>query len=144
MARKRRKSSPSHSRNNPSLRVVARRDTFPIANRRLPRLIALSGEDHRRFHPMRENRPLKRLDGSPAFLRLRLRTFRNLKRVRNLALRPRRRSMDRLQVELAIPRDAVICARRRVRKSVLFAKRKAGRGGQRPPRRNFNSQIVCR
>lgn len=44
-----------------------------------------------------------------------------------------------------IPRPIAICIRRKERKEVLFAKRKAGRGGSRkPPRRSFWSGVSCK
>ena len=56
---------------------------------------------------------------------------------------PQRFRVPALHVRYVVPRDAVICARRKIRKEVIFAKGKAGRGGQRRPRRNDYSNVVC-
>lgn len=37
-----------------------------------------------------------------------------------------------------------VCARRRTRKEVMHATRKAGRGGQKRPRRNWLSDVSCK
>ncbi len=44
---------------------------------------------------------------------------------------------------LSIPRSAIICARRKIRKEVIFAKNKGGSGNRRP-KFNENSQLHCR
>lgn len=41
------------------------------------------------------------------------------------------------------PSRVVLCLRRSIRKSVLHALKKTGRGGQRKPRYNLNSTIRC-
>lgn len=136
MARKRRYSSPSSTR-----RVIHN------ANRRLPRPDLLSrsfivqsvGEDFRRFHPNANRRRLRTLGG--AFVRARAvvgtEPFRS--RVSGAS-----RFLSPWSVRHVFPRDAVVCVRRKIRKEVIFATGKAGRGGQRRPRRNENSDVVCR
>lgn len=42
------------------------------------------------------------------------------------------------------PARVVVCVRRQQRKEVMFAKKKAGRGGQRRPRFNWWSRVTCR
>lgn len=42
-----------------------------------------------------------------------------------------------------IPNQVMICVRRKTRKEVMHAKRHAGKGGHRKPRRNFWSRISC-
>ena len=42
-----------------------------------------------------------------------------------------------------IPRSAIICARRKIRKEVIFAKNKQGSGNSRP-RYNENSKLYCK
>lgn len=46
-------------------------------------------------------------------------------------------------LSFSVPNKVLICVRRKQRKEVLFAKRKAGRGGQKRPRRNWYSEISC-
>jgi hypothetical protein len=115
---------------------TSRRD-YTIANRRLPRLIPIlikqSGEDFRRFHPERSLRPLRSLSGRP----IRPRPTVTYKKIKTY-------SPKLMMGSYKIPQDAVICAKRNVRKSVLFAKNKAGRAGQKTPRFNENSQLQCR
>lgn len=41
------------------------------------------------------------------------------------------------------PENVMVCVRRKIRKGVLHAFNKTGRGGQRRPRRNSNSDIRC-
>lgn len=48
------------------------------------------------------------------------------------------------RVRFAEASRVVICVRRKRRKEVLFARRKAGRRGQRRPRRNLWSDVQCR
>lgn len=50
----------------------------------------------------------------------------------------------RQRLGFSIPRRLEVCIRRKVRKEVIFAKRKAGKGGQRKPIRNFWSAISCK
>lgn len=47
-------------------------------------------------------------------------------------------------LSFAAPDKVLVCVRRRRRKEVLFAKNKAGKRGQRKPRRNYWSSISCR
>jgi len=42
-----------------------------------------------------------------------------------------------------VPENVIICARRKIRKQVMHAFNNSGRGGQRKPRRNNNSDIRC-
>lgn len=75
-------------------------------------------------------------------------TFRGWSRLRILQdpvkpLRIRKRLFSH-QVQFADPRSTLICVRRSQRREVLFAKKRAGRGGMRRPRRNQFSSIVCR
>lgn len=41
------------------------------------------------------------------------------------------------------PDNVVTCVRRKVRKKMMFVFNKAGKAGQRKPRRNFNSDVRC-
>lgn len=58
-------------------------------------------------------------------------------------LYPRVRPLHR--VARVLPREAVVCVRRSVRREVMFATGRGGRrGSQRPHRRNETSAIHCR
>lgn len=49
-----------------------------------------------------------------------------------------------ISVGFQAPKQVAICVRRKVRKEVIFAKGKAGRGvRRRPPTRNFYSEVIC-
>lgn len=47
------------------------------------------------------------------------------------------------QVRVATPKRAFLCARRQIRREVLFAHGRGGRGN-RPPRYNQQSKVICR
>jgi len=47
------------------------------------------------------------------------------------------------QIAFHAPEKVVICVRRKRRKEVIFALNKAGKGGQRRPRRTHNSGVQC-
>lgn len=47
-------------------------------------------------------------------------------------------------VKFEDPRGVLVCVRRHRRREVLFATKKAGRGGMKKPRRNLFSNISCR
>lgn len=46
-------------------------------------------------------------------------------------------------VAFQAPHDVLICVRRKQRKEVLHATKKAGKSGQKRPRRNYYSEILC-
>lgn len=46
-------------------------------------------------------------------------------------------------VSFKAPENVMVCVRRKIRKEVIFAKRKAGKVGQKRPRRSFYSSIHC-
>lgn len=48
------------------------------------------------------------------------------------------------KIGFADPLNVAVCVRRKQRREVLFAKHKAGRRGQRRPKRNWFSNIKCR
>lgn len=124
-----------------------RDNSYPITRTPLPRryLPSLSViEDMRTHHPRPRLRTLRSIHASPIFSRTRVGLFsRNLSISRNRRERARLRRLS-FDIHRTLPLDAVICAKRHVRAEVLFAKNKAGRGGQRRPRRNENSEIICR
>lgn len=53
------------------------------------------------------------------------------------------RSQVPSQLTFQAPADTVVCIRRRRRKEVLFAKNKAGKRGQKRPRRTAWSDVKC-
>lgn len=135
----------SKSSNGTVLRTVPARRVFSH-NTNLPlprRLFALSFTpitDYRRFHPHGINRSYRSVDGRRVTPRY------SVQRTRYRAptvRRPFPLFADIRDVPV-LPRSAVICARRRSRKEVMFATGNAGRRGQRKPHRNENSNLRCR
>lgn len=101
-----------------------------------PRLTALQAlEDRRRWHPERAFRPAL--------------SFRE-KRPRIVARDVRRSNQwtDRTlpsRLHFALPKSVAICIRRKERREVIFAKRKAGKGSRARRRlRNWFSNIICK
>lgn len=87
-------------------------------------------EDRREYHPEKKYRPVRQLSGHP---------------VKSHVIKPAKfKSQLPFGLNFAVPKDTVVCIRRKRRKEVLFAKGKAG-GSQkrRHPRRNLNSKIGC-
>lgn len=144
-----RRSRSSRSRIN-NFRETRRDVSIPSLNypsrrlpRLLPRLVAASGEDHRVHLPKNAIRRLRNLAAVPVRPRVRFRSLpRNAKAYRDVYLGGLRSKS--LSFDFVLPRDAVVCARRKIRREVIFAKGKAGRGGQRKPRFNERSKLVCR
>lgn len=104
---------------------------------RLPRPVVAAAprdlrrvEDRRRFHPAKSLRSPRGVHGGPA--RLTART------------EPSRPGRLPYAVNFLVPKKTVVCIRRQRRKEVLFAKRKAGKRGQRRSRRNFFSEVRCK
>lgn len=129
MAKKRGFSSSSKSR----------RDAVVITNRRLPTLPYVSVpptdvssllreiEDRRNFHPAGPQRDARSFALSS----------------HSLSASPSKRRDVPRGVSFAVPDEVLICVRRRQRKEVLHALDKTGRAGQKPPRRNYYSDIHC-
>lgn len=114
------------------------RDGSTIASRRLPLWTSTPVnlslfQDLRSFHPAGPSRPLF--------------TFRpNAARVVAKAPAPSRSGRMRFShpgLSFAAPDSVLVCVRRSRRKEVLFAKNKAGKRGQKRPRRNYWSSISC-
>lgn len=116
-------------------------DAFDIANRRLLSPLApldplVELEDNRTFHPSGSSR-------APRFaVRLSARDRQPSPRQRQVGYRPR--SQTKAVIAFEQPDQVVLCVRRKERREVLFAKRRHGRGGRRPRRRTWKSQISCR
>lgn len=96
-------------------------------------------EDRRRYHPHGFNRSYRALDGRRLVPRHRIRSTRYVlpNDVRAFPILADLRSYREL------PRDAVICARRRIRREVILALGYGGRRGQRKPRFNPDSDVRC-
>ncbi|AXL14960.1 hypothetical protein [Microviridae sp.] len=111
--------------------------TLPFTNRRLPvrslrRQQLRLMPDLRRYNPSR--RSLVGLDGAAIKI-----SYRD---------NPVRRKVDtrtHMGVLASIPKQTAVCVRRKIRKEVIFAKGKAGKGTrQKKPRFNQNSKLICR
>jgi len=87
-------------------------------------------EDRRFWHPLGQRRPAQ--------------SFRNV----NHSLKiPSGRSTSKYPlhtVGFVNPENVAVCVRRKIRKEVLFAKRKTGKRGQKKPRFNWFSKVSCR
>lgn len=101
-------------------------------------------EDRRLFHFQGPDAPALDIDGRPA--RVTVRNRNRPKRHKPQAYRfgPKVHSQTKGIITFEAPDRVAVCIRRKRRKEVLFAKRKAGRGGNRPPRRTWLSKISCR
>lgn len=121
-----------------------------IANRRLPFALSPSRpfglrtfEDRRTFDFNGPYRPALRFSGVPASLT----THRALTRRARI---PRKKNFSGLRPEdgrsLVAFRDpdrVLICARRRQRREVMFARRKTGKRGQKRPKFSWFSKVSC-
>lgn len=145
----------SKSKSRRTRRVVS----YSNANLRLPGpalVVSFGVPDRRFYHPLGKRAPLGVTLGSAA--NIVSRPVRRSIRVSSTARRARSRSSVRYvspytsrnsfitpsTIAFEAPSRVVLCVRRSVRKEVMFASGKAGRRGQRPPRRNQFSDISCR
>lgn len=98
-------------------------------------------EDRRDYHPLNDARPARFMTGGSSHLTVKDRSY-----GRQVYRDPfSGRSGTKAVVAFRSPDATVLCVRRKVRKEVLHAKRKAGRGGpQRRHRRNWFSKVSCR
>lgn len=120
----------------------AGRDHSSIARRSLPRLTPYRlvspapltlYQDLRTYHP---EGPFRPLFSSP----------RPAARIVGKALKSSRTRWGEGPhpgLTFAAPNKVLLCVRRKRRKEVMFAKNKAGKRGQRKPRRNYWSSISC-
>lgn len=85
-------------------------------------------EDLRRYHPEGKPRSLVDIAG------------------RKHGLKSARRTdpFDAFRIAFQRPERLLVCIRRHVRKEVMFAKKHAGKSGQRKPRRTYYSSISCK
>lgn len=150
--------SPSRTRDATSHRSQsgARDNLSHLSN---PYNISSAAEDYRRIHGL--DRRLYRPDEStrppthrtPLASRVILQVIKIRKRKRQFHARLPWRKYNpeyqakkqiRLRLGFNIPRRLETCARRAIRKEVIFATKKAGKSGQKKPIRNFWSAISCR
>ena len=90
-------------------------------------------EDKRRIpHEYKHERIPRNIDGTAARYG---RAEEIQRRLRGLSVQMRPRFFD--------PEKVVVCLRRSIRKRIMFALQKAGRGGQKRPRWNEDSYIRC-
>lgn len=130
------------------------RDTNIISNRRLPLSYSnifssnsirfpklIQFEDRRLFNPEGIYAPARSFSKPRHKLVLSV-----VDRFRGASKVARRRLDFRLLSPLSFeaPKKVLICVRRKQRKEVLHALRKAGKFGQRRPRRSYYSDISCR
>lgn len=97
-------------------------------------------DDRRRFHPLREDRPAVRFDSRPVRLEVRSPVY-----VKRRQL-PFVSSPVPVGIGFQAPFNVLICARRRVRRAVMFAKLLAGKrgvGAGKPRRLTEFSFISC-
>lgn len=132
-----------------------RRDLInnPIANQRLPFTIRSQStpfsfrftnfEDRRRFHFDGSYRPALRFSGVPARYSVGPTSTRRSGQSQKKfsGLRP---EGGRTVLAFRDSGRVLICARRKMRREVLFARRKTGRVGQKRPRYSWYSAISCR
>lgn len=99
-------------------------------------------DDRRQFHPEGAFRSPRGFYTGDARSKISQRAYRSaadpIRRHRYLM------SLGAEQQAFTVPSRLMVCVRRKVRREVLHAKREAGRGGMRRPRRNFLSSISCR
>ena len=112
----------------------------PVVLSPIPSLPLTEFEDRRKYHPLGPMRGAVSFSGAQHGLRLVDRPQRD----RFAGLR-KFASQTKATIGFDAPLHTLVCVRRRRRKEVLFAKRKAGRAGARSrrPRRNWFSQIHC-
>lgn len=99
----------------------------------LPDLVR-SLEDRRTFHPLQDYRPARALSMHSAEVVISRRTHPHAQR---------NATLPRDHFSFRVPAKVAICAKRQIRKEVLFAKRltRKGAGGSR--RRNYYSDVGC-
>lgn len=140
------KQKTNSTKNNNSIR----RDALAIANRRLPyvkKMVFVTLSDRRSFHPDPQNRPLIDKMGK----RL---SIRRLSRLSSVL--PRNRAVN-LSLPSGlypyafgfserdyIPKQSLVCIRRKQRREIIFALGKGGASRQKRPRFNSTSTLTCR
>lgn len=118
----------------------------PQTTRSIPDVPLAQIEDRRLFHPLRQYRPPRRLDGTTARIGVADRRPSRQQVKRSFATKQHHaiRSQTKGFLTFQEPANVVVCVRRQRRKEVLFATGGAGKRSKRPPRRNAFSSISCR
>lgn len=145
-----RRSRDKREDNSPSLMPALLRPTAPSVSP-LPspaRTILQEIEDRRTYHPLGDARPARFSTGGPSRISVKDRSYNGRYRYAD----PHRTSKNihlnsgtKAPLSFASPDATIVCVRRKTRKEVLFAKRRAGRGGkQRRHRRTLYSGVQCK
>lgn len=122
----------------------SRRDTYTrITRRSLPRRNYTAIQDYRRFHPDGSHQPFRDTYGGTLTPRRRVYTTHSTPLFQGRGRRPVFTPVQNINSSVHLPKRAIICARRSIRKEVLFAKNKTGRTGQKKPHFNPNSNLRC-
>lgn len=118
--------------------VISSRPALPLKSLSRPRLNLLPFEDRRSYHPLQAYAP-------PATLGYR--SARRIVERHPLAKRKVRPGVSytpgRSVLAFAVPDKVAVCVRRARRREVMFASGRAGKRGQRRPRRNYWSSVAC-
>lgn len=136
---------------NRSSRSTARRDTFDIANQRLPRRnyeptstrfrklrSLIDVEDRRQYHPDRSFRAARDIRGSPSV------SLKAPSVQKGTTVSKRGVQRNTFSFTFGQPEQVATCVRRQTRKEVINALRKSGKRGQRAPRYNWRSKVRCK
>lgn len=113
--------------------VYTKQPTLPLALPRVP-LKLIEIEDRRTFHPD-EHRTARTFRNAGHLLDARTPT------PQMLARHPNRVAQG---LAFQAPRELLVCHRRKTRREVIHALNKAGKVGQKRPRRSFFSDISCK
>lgn len=99
----------------------------PLARFNAPSTVLRAYEDRRTWHPVAP-RPARSFSGPT-----------------RLQITPTNRhsAYPSPSIQFQAPERVLVCVRRHRRREVLFARNKAGRSGQRPPRRTWWSAVHC-
>lgn len=126
--------------------MLAMPQPLPVVSPLLPLpLVPVEIEDRRLFHPLDEFAPARDLTGQDAEVRIKKGVVR--RGPKGMPLRAPRSLSGDLEKNLGfrMPHTVLICARRRIRREVLFAIKKTRKGsGARRHRRNYFTDIHCR
>lgn len=139
------------ARSKTKSKTTRRRDTFDIANRRLPPDVDLN-DDLRQYHPARftpftvSGKPSSVMLDSVSTTRPRARRVSTVGYEGTTVSRTKFRSVTPFKTlqTLSAAEPVALCVRRARRQEVLFAKNKAGRKGQRRPRWTQLSKLKCK
>lgn len=137
MAKPRSKSRRRGNTSTANVRSTSRSLPFTPDNYRL-----MDIEDRRLFHPDDTYAPSQSLPTSRT--RIITRPRRQARRSGNLnGSLPKMFQPVAVVAGFRVPKKVAICIRRKMRKEVLHALRKAGKVGQKRPRRSYYSDIHC-